>query len=322
MLLMAPVGLLLIAQEATPAAPKLPDQFHFESKPLPNLHGFLYVLARARNGEKDSQRVAVRNAPSDLEGFAALPAAQRKAWDEAIATYQTHAAPLDISYGKLVDVNYAVADLAPNQALADARDIPIELRGALAKAEPAYRAAWWPRHDAANRAWIDQLRPQIERYGPRIVEQLTAAYQHPWPTRPLRIEVMAYATWSGAFTTEDPPLITISSLNEEHKGSDGLEQLFHECSHLMMSTVDASLKKHARAAGKELSRDVSHAILFYTVGEIVRRTVPGHVPYGIQYGVWRRFGNQRYELLKLRWQPYLDGKITMGEAIEQIVQAL
>lgn len=111
----------------------------------------------------------------------------------------------------------------------------------------------------------------------------------------------------------------MSSLNEEHRGSDGLEQLFHECSHLMMETVDARLRSHAHAAGKELSRDVSHTILFYTVGEVVRHTVPGHVPYAIHYGVWQRGWTKHYDLLKLYWQPYLDGTMTMDEAIERIV---
>jgi hypothetical protein len=42
---------------------------------------------------------------------------------------------------------------------------------------------------------------------------------------PIRVEVVAYAQWAGAYTTEDPPLIAISSLDEQHQGSDGLEQL-------------------------------------------------------------------------------------------------
>src|SRR5205807_4527920 len=107
---------------------------------------------------------------------------------------------------------------------------------------------------------------------------------------------------------------TMSSLNDQHRGSDGLEQLFHECSHLMMETVDARSKAHAQAASKELSRDVWHTILFYTVGEVVRRTVRGHVPYAIHYGVWQRGWTKQYDLLKLYWQPYLDGSVTMVKA--------
>ena len=59
----------------------LVSQFQFESKlSWPNLHHFLYILGRARNGAFDSGRVAVRQAPLDKEGFDKLPTLQQKAW--------------------------------------------------------------------------------------------------------------------------------------------------------------------------------------------------------------------------------------------------
>ncbi len=304
------------------APPGLLQQFQFESKLWPNLHHFLYVLARARNGAPERDRVAVRRAPLDVDGFDSLPADRRKLWADAIEAYRIHAAPLDIGYGKLVDVNYAVADLAAGQPVEGAGEIPIPLRDALSKAAPVYRDVWWPRHDSANRAWLGKLRPQIESLGPKIVPQLVAAFQHPWPRAPLRVEVVAYANFGGAYTTEDPPLIAMSSLDEQQQGDDALEELFHECSHLMMGTVDAGLRTRAAANGKELSRDVSHTILFYTVGEVLRRTVPGHVPYAIHYGVWQRGWMKHFELLKQHWQPYLDGKASMDQALDEIVKGL
>ncbi len=303
-------------------AAQLLDQLHFESKLWPNLHHFLYVLARWRNNAPDRFRVAVREAPLDVAGFDGLPLADRKAWEDAVATYQVHAAPLDISYGKLVDVNYALADLPVAAALDKAKDIPVEIRDALEKAGPVYRKLWWPRHDSANQAWVARLKPQVEQYGAQLATQLVAAFQNPWPTAPLRVEVVAYAQWAGAYTTDDPPLITMSSLNEEHQGSDGLEQLFHECSHLMMAAVDARLRSHAKTMSEDRLRDVSHTILFYTVGELMRRTVPGHVPYAIHYKVWQRRWTRNFELLQQYWQPYLDGKAAMDEAIGQIVSVL
>lgn len=308
-------------QPASPAA-RLLSQFQFESKLWPNLHHFLYVLARAKNGAPDSARGAVREAPKDREGFDGLPESQRSVWDEAVAAYQTHTAKLDITYGSLVDVNYAVADLAAGQGIEEAKEIPVPIRDALAKAGPVYRILWWPRHDAANRAWIGQLIPRVEQYGPRIADQLAAKFHHPWPTLPLRVEAVAYANPQGAYTTDDPPLIAMSSLNEQHAGVDGLEQLFHECSHLMMGTVDAALASRARALGKELSRDVSHAILFYTVADTMRALIPDHIPYPDHYGVWNRGLSHYRDLLKSYWQPYLDGKVTMEEAIDHLMREI
>jgi len=59
-----------------------------------------------------------------------------------------------------------------------------------------------------------------------------------------------------------------------------------------------------------------------SVGEIMRRSIPGHVPYAIHYRVWQRRWTRNFELLEQYWQPYLDGHATMDEAIEQIVRAL
>jgi hypothetical protein len=309
----------LAAQEPASPSARLLSQFHFESKLWPNLHHFLWNLGRARNAAPEIERVAVRQAPKDIEGFDRLPAPQQKAWAEALALYQAHAAPLNIGFGSLVDVNYAVADLPAGRPIEQAKDIPDPIREALAKAGPVYRALWWPRHDSANRAWIAQLIPQVEQYGPRIAARLTSAFQDPWPTLPLRVEAVAYADQHGAYTTEDPPLIAMSSLSEQHTGADGLEQLFHECSHLMTSTVTARLKSRTTAAGKTLSRDVPHAILFYTVADTMRKLIPDHVPYPDRYGVWNRGFTHYHDVLQRYWQPYLDGEVAMDEALDRIV---
>ena len=313
---------ILAARPHLWAQTDLLEQYRFESSPWPNLHHFLYVLARERKRAPDRTRVAVREAPLDNKGFDALPSEDRQAWDAAISIYGKDAAPLEIGYGKLVDVNYAVADLNGWTPISQVHDIPESLRGALEQAGPVYRKLWWPRHDEANRAWIEQLRPQVAQYGPRMATQLSGAFRHSWPIGPLRVEVVAYANWAGAYTTGDPPLITMSSLNIEHRGADGLEQLFHETSHLMMDTIDASLQSHARALGKDLSRDVSHAILFYTAGKVVSGIVPDHVPYADHYGVWQRGFGHYHELALQYWQPYLDGKIDMDDAIDRIVRGL
>src|SRR5579863_3572311 len=93
------LGMPLGAQNPVTSAALL-QQFQFESKLWPNLHHFLYVVARARNGAPDRFRVAVRGAPLDTEGFGELPEADRKAWEQAVALYEVHAAPLEIGYGK------------------------------------------------------------------------------------------------------------------------------------------------------------------------------------------------------------------------------
>ena len=68
-------------------APVQADQFAFRSGFWNNLHHFLYVLGRDRNGAPDRTRDAVVNAPKDLDGFAERSEAERAAWNEAIDFY-------------------------------------------------------------------------------------------------------------------------------------------------------------------------------------------------------------------------------------------
>src|SRR5262249_34853670 len=74
----------LVSVQAAAAAPL----FTFHSQFWLNLHHFLYVLGRARNGVADAKREAVRRAPEDTEGMDSLDRGELLAWDAAITYYQ------------------------------------------------------------------------------------------------------------------------------------------------------------------------------------------------------------------------------------------
>ena len=44
----------------------------------------------------------------------------------------------------------------------------------------------------------------------------------------------------------------------------------------------------AATSGKRLPPQLSHALIFYTTGEIVKEAFPGHIPLGEKAGVWNR----------------------------------
>src|SRR6185369_4793098 len=79
-----------------------------------------------------------------------------------------------------------------------------ELKSILLTAAPIYRKHWWPRHERANRDWITALNPLVGRYGNSLITALAKIYEVPWPEQPLRVDVVAYANWAGAYTTLDP----------------------------------------------------------------------------------------------------------------------
>ena len=99
-----------------------------------------------------------------------------------------------------------------------------------------------------------------------------------------------------------------------------LETAFHEAMHQWDDSVVAALRTEARAQGVRVSRTLSHALIFFTAGETVRRVLPGHVPYAEAAGVWDRGMSAFPPVLRAVWLPYLDGAGTRDAAFAELVR--
>ncbi|HEY4138339.1 MAG TPA: hypothetical protein VGN65_07810, partial [Casimicrobiaceae bacterium] len=210
--------------------------------------------------------------------------------------------------------------IAANAASLRGADMDSSIARVLEEAAPAYRALWWPRHDAANKRWIAAIRPLLVRHGDSAVHWESAAFFTRWPS-PLRTDVAAYATWAGGYTITDPPHVTISSINPSNQGTAGFETLFHESQHTLDDGLLDSLRAAFQAAGKRYPRDPTHPVIFYTAGEITRRLVArDYVPFAEEAGLWRndRDFARMLPLLRTYWQPYLDRQSSLHEALKGI----
>ena len=302
-----------------PASSKL---FEFHSAFWVNLHHFLYVQARARLNTPDSRRRAVAKVRAEMAEESKLSSEERRNWEAALDYYKREVASLDLIFDeRLVALTNKIAAQESAPALRSSGLDPALIR-ALESAAPIYRSLWWPRHESANRAWIAMIDPLLQKYGASLAEQITKAYQTSWPTQPFRVDVCAYANWAGAYTVDTSARITLSSLDEGNSGTQGLEALFHESLHVLEVNVVAELQRQAKAHGKGVPRLLSHALIFYTAGELTRRTVPGHKPYAVTHDLWSGEPWSKYwQVLQTYWQPYLDGKAGFSEALKQIVNA-
>lgn len=297
--------------------------FTMQSNFWVNLHHFLYTTARARRGL--DTRPAVTQSLADTTGFGALPASAKSDWEAALDYYARNVAERDILFDSaLVMFGFELPHLTAERlspAVA-ARDSGIGR--ALERAAPAYRTAWWPRHDAANRQWIAAARPLLAQHGDSMASWITRAFAVRWPDQAVLVDVSAYSNWAGAYTTDDPDHIIIASLAEGNQGSSALEMLFHEVLHTMDGPLFERFQAAARAQGKRMPRNPTHAFIFYTAGELARRAIPSHVPYAEAGGLWARsrdMGPMR-PILQRHWQPWLDGKIELEEALRRIVAEL
>jgi hypothetical protein len=286
-----------------------------------NLHHFLYVLTRARKG-LDSQRPAVTRALAETGDLARLSAEERAGWDRALAHYAAEIAVRDAVFDEMLVEAKAGLVGCPDGVLLRSCGVPEAMARALEDAAPAYRRLWWPAHDRANREWIAGVTPMVTSRGEAMAQALGRAFATRWPSAPVRVDVVAYANWAGAYTTRDPAHVTVGSRAPNAEGTLAFEVLFHEVLHALDDGLAIALGDAAREGNKR-TRGLGHAILFYTVGELTRRLFPGHVPYAEKAGLWTQAPMARLRpILRTHWQPFLDGQGNFEEAVRKVVAAL
>jgi hypothetical protein len=292
---------------------KTSSVFEFHGGFWLNLHDFLYHQARIRARQlAGNPNKAVGTSPG-MADIGGLTPEQQRIWTSLLDYYRNTWIAHDLLFD---DEMVRIKDrLVESEAAADLKRTGLqpELVAALEKAAPIYRAQWWAEQDRANHSWIEAVTPLVNRFGDTLIGQLTAAYQAKWPGARIRVDVVKYASWAGAYTTLDPVHIMVSSTDPRTQGLAALETLFHEASHAMagrsFGTVSEALAREGHAQNKAIPDDLWHALIFYTTGEIVRRTlakngVADYSPYAYRNGLYARVPAwQKYQrAFEQHWQ--------------------
>ncbi|MEM1204475.1 MAG: hypothetical protein AAGN66_14675 [Acidobacteriota bacterium] len=288
-----------------------------------NLHHFLYVLGRAEAEMPDRGRRAVAAAPADQErGLESATKEQRRLWRAAVTVYSEGPSQLSSTFDEKIyaftgALRWVGETLDPGRPeLGEVDPAWIE---ALRSAAPVYRQLWWPRHSEANREWVAAVTPLIERHGPAVETLVTRAYGLPWPRDGFPVQVSAYSNWAGAYSTEGR-LLVISGLDEETRGTSlGLEVLFHEAMHQWDDATTEVLVAAAKAQNVRFPKGLSHAMLFFTVGEATRMVIPDHVSAAQVYGIWTRSPGRFLPALEDAWRPYVQGVVSRDMALARLM---
>jgi hypothetical protein len=142
-------------------------------------------------------------------------------------------------------------------------------------------------------------------------------------------------------------------MDPRNQGAAALEVLFHEASHGIATPVELAIVRECRQRDKPIPRDLWHALIFYTTGEVIKPvldaqsdtpgngSIPGsssskstpdassqssqdaeYLPYAKREGLYQRGWESYLALLTNYWQPYLDGRTTFDDAIAHMVSAL
>jgi hypothetical protein len=360
--LLLPLALLApgaaVAQQSSSAYGPLPV-FEFHSGFWINLHHTLYYEAKLREAPSAAAQKG-NSAPliklkTMKDAVPALSPAERLAWDSSVDYYVANYVNKDLLFNNdLILLKNQLGDFEDCDELSGTRKktcdagLPPKLTHVLEAAAAVYRTHQWAEQDRENRRWVARVAPLIEEQGVGISERLADIYQTKWPKAKIRVDVSAYANWAGAYTTLDPLRVTISSTDTRNQGDEALEVLFHEASHGIAEPVESAIIRECRQRDKAIPRDLWHALIFYTTGEVIRPLLttaekappviedavkpnitsapPGrretYIPYAIREGLYERGWKDYLELLTRFWQPYLDNKSTFDDAIARIVSAL
>lgn len=336
--------------QGAPLPGSLPT-FEFRSGFWINLHHFLYEQALLR---VDPARVVMGSNTDPARATFTLARAEltpeeQRAWNSALDYYTRTLAGKDLLENyDMVAINDVLASVGACRDITGKDDqqcdagLRKEMSDALTAAAPVYRAHWWADDDHKNRQWIDEVSVMIQKWGVRVAQQLALVYRAPWPKGRLAVDVVGYAGPLGAYTTfglgspfqPQQPHITVSSRDPRNLGTDpvaGFDVLFYEASHGVGGTVSQGIAEICRQEGKLIPRDLYHATLFFTTGEIVTRETAiassktsdafDRAYDGRSQLLIRGWSNYS-SLLQSYWQPYLDGRVSFLDALQSMVASL
>ena len=324
--------------------------FEFHSSFWVNLHHTLYQEAKFRTtSSADQNNSSAKNRPTlktSPDARTPLTSAEQRAWNEALNYYSANYIDKDLLFTtELILIKNQLGDFDGCDELSGRKKktcdagLPPNLTHVLEGAAAVYRVHDWPNHDRANRRWIFRVAPLVREQGVGLSQRLADIYQTKWPKEKIRVEVCVYANRSGAYTTLDPLRVTISGTDPRNQGSAALEVLFHEASHGIADPVQQAIIRECRQHQKPIPRDLWHALIFYTTGEVIRpvmtaasataeaisdSAIPGggYTPYAVREGLYQRGWDGYLKLLTKFWQPYLEGKSTFDDSIARMVSAL
>jgi hypothetical protein len=297
-------GIVVVA--STPPAQSVADTFHFHSNAWINLHHFVRAVARG------------------LAAQAPLSDEERTTWNAGAAFFKGHLTRSLLFDQEMIEVNDALG-AADGKATLQGSPIPRDLAESLERLMPVYRRHWWPAHDRSNRDWIAAVTPLLVRHGAALRQAVARAYDITWPTETMSVDVSMFAGPSGAYTTGPPTRITITSEGPDYAGPAALEMLFHEASHAFGKVLSTEIERAAAEQKASVPRQLWHAVLFHTAGELTRRELAAHgvadyVEFAEKHGLYRNLcGDGCRARIVERWTPHLDGKRSIAEALSALV---
>ncbi len=297
-------------------------QFH--DKPQLNLHLYLYELAR------DNELYL-----SDIQQNQQLTDQQKNLFSQAVTAYQQAGANqrrhILFSNGEIA----MLTDMAMNNHTINANTIKTEhcrqLCAPFLAVQPVWHTHFRPQQHRQNQRWLQTLQPLLNKYGTTLEQKLEHAFQRPLVDDQHQVDIVYKPGMPQGATTSGRSAHTIINASySDFTHYLGLEMLFHEVAHAKATNRNSPFRQQINALFRqhnvEQHTKIWHVIHFYTVGKITQQTiqtqVPDYIPYADKNGLYRGQWQQYHHLIEQHWQPWLDHKISMETALNNLAVAL
>lgn len=178
-----------------------------------------------------------------------------------------------------------------------------ELKAALDRFMPIYRARFAPRHRELTGIMRRHLQAQLRRHGERMAQAVARELSSGWREEPIRLDLVPYATRLGAYTNS---YHTVFSATDPDFFDHALEMAFHEAAHTgaMFDNLRVVARKALEAHGLSEPR-FWHYLQFYGVGRAAQSVLgPGHAPYHVATGLSSRTGTEYYQAIDEVWDAH------------------
>lgn len=300
----------LLPARAASAEPVVVERYHLQSNPWVNLHQRLMHEVQFESPSAET-----------------LSGEDAAAWRRAVEAYREFLGDRSALFDDdLVRLNAALSETQGPELPAS---IPAAATEVLRAAMPIYERTQWPQDDRVNRFWIALAEPMLASAAAELIAAHERTYGIPFPPR-IRVDVSARGWRFGAYTVGDrlKAHAVVSSADPSYQGFAALEMLLHEPSHAIVArsfgAIGGDLARAAEETGREPPRNLWHAILFYTSGELTRRAlaergIRDYEPY-MYKGKMFEDGFRGFQgPLETHWQAWLDGEVSREEAVRRIL---
>ncbi|MEM7482852.1 MAG: hypothetical protein AAF481_16890 [Acidobacteriota bacterium] len=256
----------------------------------------------------------------------------RSAWSAAVHYFaETVAGTYDFSRERTI-IRARLVGIEIDLDDDDRRDLALSLLF-LRAAAPAWRICAWQEQDVANRRWVADLVPLLDRHADTIGARLEELFGKAWHHKPLAVDLVETAGWAGADTVAFrgvPTHIQINSRRASYKDRAAFEMIFHEASHELVSPrrgpIAELIAKAAEEVDAPIHRSLWHGVLFVTVGEVARQILAAegetYTPYTEANGVFGGDWKVMHQPLFDHWLPFVRGEVGREEAARNLMTAL